>query len=647
MHFAHPLLKSSCDFPPLQDYTVIMKLKAICFFLFILLFSAAAEEKIRVILDDNYPPYSFRNEDGELVGISVDQWKEWEKTTGIRADLTGMTWDSALVKMDMGLVDVIDTIFMTKDRETRYFFTDTYAEIEVAVFVHKSILGITNSAGLKGLSVAVKKGDSSIPILQSLGITDFVRYDDYNEIITGANRLNFRVFCMDKPPAIFMMSRTGIYNKFYQSFTLYTGQLRRAVSKSNPKLYSEVQEGFKAIRPARYLEIERNWLGSSTSFSRPKNYTSILILSVLCFFIVVAGFLLFLLRRNIRRKNVELNTHVHRFEASEKRNKAIMQAIPDLYFIIDRNGKYLDYNATEMNILKIIPKGLIGATVSDFFSPDDTRRIMAAIHQVLADGDLNVIEYQLDVPVGLCDFESRIVALDGEKVLFCARDITKRMAHEEDMLRSLHEKEVLLREIHHRVKNNLQVISSLISLQVDRFVDDHDRSLMQETQHRIQSMAQLHEFLYQSDDFLSINIREYLSQIVDELIVAWARVSDHIHIIKNIEDLHVSLEIALPIGLIVNELISNSLKYAFVGKDEGTLDLSLVLEGDAVILCARDDGCGLPEGVRIADAVSLGMVLIRSLTQQLKGQISVLSEEGTAIQILFPKAILSNSKKTS
>jgi len=389
---------------------------------------------------------------------------------------------------------------------------------------------------------------------------------------------------------------------------------------------------------AQSAVIGPNWLGSLASPVKPESIPPIMILSLYAVFLVFVGLIL-LLRRNIRHKNVELN--------SEKRNSAIMQAIPDLFFIIDRNGKYIDYNATEMSMLKMTPKGLIGATVQDFFSPDDTRRIMAAIHQVLAYGGLNVIEYLLDVPAGLRSFESRIVALDGETVLFCARDITKRLSHEEALLRSLHEKEVLLKEIHHRVKNNLQVISSLVSLQVDRFVDDHDRNLMQETQHRIQSMAQLHEFLYQSDDFLSINIREYLSQIVDELTVVWSRVSDRIQIVKHIENLHVSLEIALPVGLIVNELVSNSLKYAFNGTDAGTLDFSLVLEGEVVVLRVRDDGCGLPEGFRIDEATSLGMVLIRSLTEQLAGRISVLSGKGTALQIVFPKSILSNNKKNS
>ena len=623
-----------------------MKRKAICFFLFVVLFTAAAEEKIRVVLNDNYPPYSYRDEDGVLVGISVDQWKEWEKTTGIIAELTGMTWQEALFQMNMGQFDVIDTIFMTTGREALFLFTDPYAEIEAAVFVHKSISGITDTDGLKGLSVAVKKGDSSIQILESLGINDFVKCDTYDEIITGASRLNYRVFCMDKPPAIFMMNRTGLYSKFNQPFTIYTGQFRRAVSRNNPKLFAEVQDGFRSIPPERYLEIERNWLGSSSSFDKTRTIPPPMILAVFAVFFSSVGILL-VSRRKIRHKNLELHRHVHRFEASEKRNKAIMQAIPDLYFIIDRNGKYLDYNATDMSNLKTKPKGIIGLSVSDFFSADDTGRIMAAIAHVLSHGGLNVLEYQLDVPAGLRNFESRIVALDDETVLFCARDITEQFAHEETLLRSLHEKEVLLREIHHRVKNNLQVISSLVSLQVDRFVDDHDRSLMQETQHRIQSMAQLHEFLYQSADFLSINIREYLSQIVDELLVAWACVSDRVEITKSIDNLNVSLEIALPIGLIVNELVSNSLKYAFVGKESGNLDISLVMEGETVVLCARDDGCGLPEDFRISEAVSLGMVLIRSLTQQLHGRISVVSEKGTAIQIVFPNGILANNVKTS
>jgi two-component sensor histidine kinase/ABC-type amino acid transport substrate-binding protein len=621
-----------------------MQLRAIALLLFAPFFCVGAQERLSVVLDDHYPPYSFRDEHNTLQGITVDQWKAWEYKTGIEVELTGLSWQSAVILMNIGAADVIDPICSTSDRLNFYSFTKPFEEIEVSIFVHESISGVTNVSGLKGFAIAVKRGDACVEFLEDSGISNLMFFDDYEEIIKCSKALDIRVFCMDKPSAIYLMNRYGTDRDFRPAFTLFTGELCRAVNKDNLELLKRVEKGFSAISQDRYRSIERKWLGATLHFASRQEFNPILsvfgLCLVTCLFVAIV-----LLRRKIRLNHAELERHVHRFEAGQKRIRLIINAIPDLFFIINKEGTYVDYSSSDESRIKQLQGGLIGKNVSDVFSDSEAVLLMKAIKDVLKCGGVRQVEYTLDVPAGNVQFECRIVPLDENNALCFSRDISERLAHEKEVMRSLHEKEVLLKEIHHRVKNNLQVISSLVSLQADMFVDEQDRVLMRETQQRIQSMAQLHELLYQSDDFLFIDISEYLNGIVDELAMTWHSISSQIAIVRNIQSIPMSLEIALPLGLIVNELVSNTLKHAFLGSVLGTLEIDFVSYGDDFVLSVRDDGCGLPAGFNIENAKSLGFVLVRSFVQQLDGTISVRDSGGGAlIDIRFKGSVLKKGR---
>ena len=184
----------------------------------------------------------------------------------------------------------------------------------------------------------------------------------------------------------------------------------------------------------------------------------------------------------------------------------------------------------------------------------------------------------------------------------------------------------------------------LVSLQTDLFSSPQDRQLMQETQQRIQSMAQLHELLYQSSDFQSINLNEYIGAILAELMIEYNAVGGQIRVVKSITDICVSLEVALPVGLIVNELLSNSLKYAFPASRGGLLEIAAVRVGERITLTVSDDGIGLPVGLSISGSSSLGFLLVDSLTGQLGGTVTRLNGAGTCIQLDFPARELSCPK---
>jgi len=200
---------------------------------------------------------------------------------------------------------------------------------------------------------------------------------------------------------------------------------------------------------------------------------------------------------------------------------------------------------------------------------------------------------------------------------------------------SLHEKDILLKEVHHRVKNNLQVISSLIDLQAERLTDPAMRTLFRDTRDRVRSMALVHEKLYQSADLAHTELGAYIRNVMKELFLAHGEVSSKVTLQLNLEPVFLPVDMAIPCGLILNELATNSLKHAFVGREHGTIEIQLTSVNESVRLRFRDDGWGLPSGLNLDAADSLGLRLIRMLSKQLRGEVKTHSGEGTTFELHF------------
>jgi len=201
------------------------------------------------------------------------------------------------------------------------------------------------------------------------------------------------------------------------------------------------------------------------------------------------------------------------------------------------------------------------------------------------------------------------------------------------------EKTVMLKEIHHRVKNNLQVISSLLNLQADGISDKHVLSLFEDCRHRVNSMALIHEKMYQSKNLVNIDIRNYIDDLIRSLIDAYDS-NKSIHLRTDIEDHPFRIDTIVPLGLILNEIISNSLKYAFEGKLEGELFVSLHQTAPHhFVLKVADNGNGIPEPINFENAESLGMQLILMLSGQINGKVEVKVDNGTHYRIEFVEEV--------
>jgi two-component sensor histidine kinase len=203
----------------------------------------------------------------------------------------------------------------------------------------------------------------------------------------------------------------------------------------------------------------------------------------------------------------------------------------------------------------------------------------------------------------------------------------------EKLLRSsLSDKDILLKEIHHRVKNNLQVISSLIQLQSYALHDERDLELLQETQQRIRAMAQLHELLYRSRDLGSIDAAEYLGSLAHELALSSGRTEPELRA----ESCRLALDEAVPLGLIANELVQNALKHAYPKGQDGYISIEFSRDGKGYALVVSDRGAGLPAGFDPLAARSMGLTLVRSLSEQLGGILAFDGPPGFSARLRFP-----------
>ena len=296
------------------------------------------------------------------------------------------------------------------------------------------------------------------------------------------------------------------------------------------------------------------------------------------------------------------------------------------------------------------------------FQADSKEEIYEGLSAIFSGGSFNVFREELiALAEGKTRFESEGVqqTLAGDKidtalslaiapgyeetwskVFISIIDITERKQAEEQVKASLQEKEVLLKEIHHRVKNNMQVISSLLDLQANNIKEATVRDLFKESQQRIKSMALVHERLYQSQSLAQIDFMEYTKSLAQYLLRSYAPKANHIRLRYDLMSVRLSVEKAIPCGLIINELVSNAFKHAFPNGQVGEIFIGLQQsQSQELVLSIRDNGIGLPSPTDFPQVQSLGLTLVKTLVEQIKGTIEWQNNNGLEFKITFSNPV--------
>lgn len=300
--------------------------------------------------------------------------------------------------------------------------------------------------------------------------------------------------------------------------------------------------------------------------------------------------------------------------------------IPVNYEIIDVNPAFEEITGTSR-------KDCIGKMASEI-SKLERPPYLKLYSKVLQTGKSTKFETYFE----LLDkfFDISVFSLSKDTFVTVCEDITNRKKSEDKIKASLKEKEVLLQEIHHRVKNNMQIISSLLNLQT-MYVEGDEVALdvLKESQNRVTSMSMIHEKLYQSSDFMHVDIGEYIDKLVTDLLYSYATPQGQVVPVVDYDEIELNIETSIPCGLIISELVSNSLKYAFPEGKTGKIMVSLHNHDDGYLLIVSDDGVGLPENLEYTKTDSLGLELVNNLVDQIDGTIELDNRSGTKFLIKF------------
>jgi PAS domain S-box-containing protein len=336
-------------------------------------------------------------------------------------------------------------------------------------------------------------------------------------------------------------------------------------------------------------------------------------------------------------------TESARSQETTERFRAILEATTDMVGMADKFGRLFYINGAGRDLLGLAPdEPLTGLRLPDVHAPWAADLVAleglpVAMIEGAWQGETAVLSRNgPEVPASELILAHKSPSGSVEFLSTIIRDMSEQKEAEVRVKASLEEKEVLLKEIHHRVKNNLQIVSSLLQLQASYIKDTDALQIFEESRDRIKSMALIHEQLYQSNDLAQIDFPEYLRSLLNMVLSAHRSNRTRVETKLHVDPVSLDLDTAIPVGLITNELVTNSLKYAFAGRSVGEIGVRLTksAEGD-FLLMVSDNGVGLPEKFNFEKATSLGLRLVRILTKQMRARLEISKGMGTQFRVYF------------
>ncbi|BDZ70931.1 sensor histidine kinase [Methanobacterium petrolearium] len=326
-----------------------------------------------------------------------------------------------------------------------------------------------------------------------------------------------------------------------------------------------------------------------------------------------------------------------------ERFRALLDETNDAIFLSDvPSHRFADFNNSACEQLGYSPQEMMKMSVENIIAPDEIQKMKdlisnliegkhlknrKTIETVLLRQDNSLITVEINI--------SLVRFSDDFYMVMVARDISERKEFENALKSSLEEKEVLIREIHHRVKNNMQIISSLLNLQKHHVKDKEAADVLLESQNRVRSMAMIHEKLYKTQNFSQINFTDYIKNLIDDIFHSYNVNPAQIQREIILDEVMMGLETAIPCGLIISELVTNTIKYAFPNHMTGKFRIKLYSVDDLYHLIVADDGVGIPPHINFDETETLGLLLVNTLVRQLDGTVELTCNNGTEFKILF------------
>jgi PAS domain S-box-containing protein len=565
--------------------------------------SPLSNRSISVVMDNNYPPFSFLDENGNLQGILIDEWRLWEQKTGIKVHVQGMDWGDALVHMEAGEYDVIDTIFFNERRAKIFDFTKPYASIDVPIFFNRNISGISGPETARGFVIGVKTGDNAISVLKNSGVDQLLEFNRYEEIIKAARDGRVMVFCIDKPPALYYLYKLGLFDQFYQTSPIYSGEFHRAVLKGNTGLLKTVENGFSLISPEEKNAIEWRWYGTPVINNKYLTYIAVTGLIVILLIIILLVWN-YALQKNVTyktkelKKEIELSTQrANALAKSERFLSNIVENIPDMIFVKDAQElRVVRLNKAGEDLLGYSREELHGCTDQVFFSGKEADLFCSM------DTDALMSKSMVDIPEEVIQTRYRgqrilhtkkIPILDEngepEYLLGISEDITEQKKVEESLNKALKKLNLLNSIVFTDIQNKLYSLFGFIELQTESATDEKQREYLLIEERLIRNIQHL---LHSTKDYqdLGMKVPKWHDVLHSFLLGISHLPISHLTRHIRLDNLEVFSDPLLE--MVFFHLVDNIVKH---GENASNLTLIYEENPDGLVIIFEDNGIGIPD----------------------------------------------------
>ncbi len=372
---------------------------------------AGAPRQLRVVADNNYPPFLYLDASGHPQGYEVDMWRLFQAHTGIQVELTPMPWTEAARVVLAGRADVIDMFSRTPTREVQFDFSEPYLTVPIGIYVDRHIQGVRDAATLHGVRIGVERGDACAEALGGLGVTDVREYTDYAAVVHAAVSSDVPAFCMNADAANFYLAREAALDRFPRAFVLYQGEAHYAVRKGNVALLRTVAAGMARITPAQWQTLDARWLRPQAEEPPYVKAIKIALAAVLVASALLALWV-WLLRGSVGRRTREL-------EAEQAKLRALFDASPDAMWVTDLTGSMLECNDRAAQVFSLPREAMLRHTVDQALEARNAAFV--ARSQELNAAVLQSAERQADV-LPLTTPAGEVLRLDLIKVPLHAPD---------------------------------------------------------------------------------------------------------------------------------------------------------------------------------------------------------------------------------
>ena len=599
---------------------------------------------LRIGVGRSNPPYSFI-ENGRIVGFWVDLAREAAQVLGYTPDIKADVWDDVRDDVLAGKLDVAASMARTPEREASFGFSLPVSEMTYSIWVPNASRD-KSLADLEGKTVIVQRGSMMADHMAGSSRTmAFSFVDDDADAIVLLNSGRYDAAILPLAQGYYFARTLKLDGVRPLTGEVYSVGSCFAVAKANQQLALELDAGLKVLKEnGRYQALYAKWLGIYEK-PLPSRVVGFLLagLGLVAFFFLLSLAFVLTLQRTVKQRTAEL-------ASNERKYRTLVESLPQMIFVKDRRSVYISCNRRYASSLGIDPDVIAGKDDYAFYPRELAEQYRAGDQSVMTSGTATDFVERWPGPGGdtwINTVKAPIRDKRGEisGVIGIFWDISDRMRLEADRMRleeererSLKEKEILLNEVNHRVKNNLQLISAMLRLESDGTSNAEVARFVKDTLSRIGSIATIHEMLYITDNVSEIAVAEYMREIGRNLADMYSSPDTVVRIEVEAGNLRMDLNRMVPLGLLTNEMLTNSLKYAFPGKDAGRIVISM--SGGAptgqFVYRFTDDGVGLPQGFAPAQSKSLGMVFIHSLAKQLGGELTISSEGGLRYELRFP-----------